>query len=56
MVFVSLNYRVGPFGFPQGDEAASKSALNLGLKDQLTALKWVQRYVSVFGGDSSKVS
>ena len=55
VVFVSLNYRVGPFGFPQGDEAAARGALNLGLKDQLLALQWVQDHVSAFGGDPKKV-
>lgn len=54
-MYVSINYRVGPFGFPQGDEAAKRGSLNLGLKDQLVGLQWVQNYVGIFGGDPTKV-
>lgn len=56
MVYVSVNYRIGPFGFPQGSEADQKGALNLGLKDQLAGLRWVQSHISAFGGDPTKVS
>ena len=38
VIYVNFNYRVGPWGFPQGSEAIQEGALNLGLKDQLTAL------------------
>ena len=38
VIYVNFNYRVGPLGFPQGSEAVQEGALNLGLKDQLTAL------------------
>ena len=55
VVYVSINYRVGPFGFPQGAEAERLGALNLGLKDQLTALSWIQKHISAFGGDPNKV-
>uniref|UniRef100_A0A0W0EWF5 Carboxylesterase type B domain-containing protein n=1 Tax=Moniliophthora roreri TaxID=221103 RepID=A0A0W0EWF5_MONRR len=34
VIYASLNYRLGPLGFPQGAEAKKKGALNLGLKDQ----------------------
>ncbi|RDX40976.1 extracellular triacylglycerol lipase precursor [Lentinus brumalis] len=56
VVYVSLNYRVGPFGFPQGTEADTRNALNLGLKDQLTALQWVKNHIGAFGGDPAKVT
>ena len=55
MIYVNLNYRVGPFGFPQGAEAADKSSTNLGLKDQLAALQWVKNNIKAFGGDPNKV-
>ena len=55
-MYVSINYRVGPFGFPQGAEAAERGATNLGLKDQLAALSWVKNHISVFGGDPTKVT
>ena len=54
-MYVSINYRLGPLGFPQGVEAAQRGLLNLGLKDQLAGLEWVQNHISAFGGDPSKV-
>ncbi|TFK99234.1 extracellular triacylglycerol lipase precursor [Pterulicium gracile] len=56
VIFVNLNYRLGPFGFPQGVEAQERGALNLGLKDQLLALQWIQKNIEAFGGDRSKVT
>ncbi|KAI9448172.1 esterase 1 [Lactarius indigo] len=56
ILFVSLNYRVGPLGFPQGPEAAEQAALNLGLHDQWAALEWVQNNIASFGGDPAKVT
>jgi hypothetical protein len=55
IVFVSMNYRVGPLGFPQGPEAVQRGALNLGLHDQWAALEWVQYNIASFGGDPRKV-
>ena len=54
-MFVSMNYRVGPLGFPQGPEAVQRGALNLGLHDQWVALEWVQNNIASFGGDPRKV-
>lgn len=56
IIYVNFNYRLGPLGFPQGSRAAKDGILNLGLKDQLTALEWVQRNIHAFGGDAGKVS
>ena len=61
MVVVSLNYRVGLFGF-MPLPAAGSAALgangngNLGLEDQRLALKWVQKNIAAFGGDPSNVT
>ena len=52
---MSLNYRVGPLGFPQGPEAVERASLNLGLRDQWAALEWVQANIASFGGDPRKV-
>jgi carboxylesterase type B len=43
-------------GFPQGNDAAAQGNLNLGLKDQIAALQWIQANIGVFGGDKSKVT
>ncbi|KAI0251263.1 esterase 1 [Lactifluus subvellereus] len=56
IIFVSMNYRLGALGFPQGAEAQTRAALNLGLYDQWTALEWVQNNIASFGGDPSKVT
>ncbi|KAF9470876.1 extracellular triacylglycerol lipase precursor [Pholiota conissans] len=56
VIFVSVNYRLGPLGFPQGAEAGDKKILNLGLKDILAGLKWVQANIEAFGGDKKKVT
>ncbi|KAJ7314969.1 extracellular triacylglycerol lipase precursor [Mycena albidolilacea] len=56
VIYVDFNYRLGPLGFPQGQEADNGGALNLGIKDQLAALEWVQLNIGTFGGDRRKVT
>ena len=55
ILFVSINYRLGPLGFPLGPKAIERGILNLGLHDQHVALQWVQKNIASFGGDPSKV-
>jgi len=38
-----------------GQEAASRGTLNLGIKDQLVALEWINKNIGAFGGDSERV-
>lgn len=54
-MFVSMNYRIGPLGFPQGPEAVQRAVLNLGLHDQWAALEWVHNNIASFGADPRKV-
>ncbi|KAK0224140.1 extracellular triacylglycerol lipase precursor [Armillaria fumosa] len=56
IVYVNYNYRLGPLGFPQGQEAYDRGQLNLGVRDMLTALEWVQQNIGTFGGDKTKVT
>jgi len=53
VVFVTMNYRLGALGFLAGDAIGLDG--NFGIKDQTAALQWVQRNISRFGGDPSKV-
>jgi len=60
MVVVTLNYRVGVFGFfayPQlTAESRHHSSGNYGLLDQIAALGWVRRNIRNFGGDPHRVT
>jgi len=54
MILVSIQYRVGPLGFfcLPDDEIAG----NMGLLDQLLALRWVHDHIAAFGGDPDRVT
>ncbi len=59
IVFVSINYRVGAFGFmahPGLTKEGNGSSGNYGLMDQVAALKWVNENIAAFGGDPSNVT
>ena len=59
-VVVTLNYRLGPFGFLAHPafavESPNGAVGNYGLLDQIAALDWVRRNIGRFGGDSSRVT
>ena len=54
VVLVAVNYRLGPLGFLATKDGAATG--NFGLKDQILALKWVQKNIAVFGGDPDNVT
>jgi para-nitrobenzyl esterase len=60
VVFVSIHYRLGPFGFLAHPaltaESPHGSSGNYGVLDQIEALKWVNRNISQFGGDPNRVT
>ncbi|TVY42194.1 Carboxylesterase [Lachnellula subtilissima] len=56
MIGISFNYRVGAFGFLNSRFMASEGLLNVGLKDQEFALRWVKENIEAFGGDSGDVT
>ncbi|TFK85745.1 carotenoid ester lipase [Polyporus arcularius HHB13444] len=55
IVYVAINYRLSAFGFLGGSEVKEAGVANLGLHDQREAFRWVQKYISAFGGDPEKV-
>ncbi|NRA03339.1 MAG: carboxylesterase/lipase family protein [Myxococcales bacterium] len=59
VVVVSINYRLGLFGFLRLDEAtegAIPASGNEGLLDQIAALRWVRENIAAFGGDPNNVT
>jgi para-nitrobenzyl esterase len=60
VVVVSMNYRLGIFGFfahpGLTSESPNHASGNYGLMDQTAALRWVRENIAEFGGDPDKVS
>jgi len=60
VILVYIEYRLGVFGFfhlshlPDG--ADYPDAQNLGLMDQMMALKWIHNNIAAFGGDPDNVT
>jgi len=60
LIVVTINYRVGIFGFfahPElTQESDTKTSGNYGLLDQVAALRWVGDNIAKFGGDPARVT
>ncbi|KAI9682337.1 MAG: hypothetical protein M1817_000391 [Caeruleum heppii] len=56
VVYVSINYRLGAFGWLSGPTLQSNGSANAGLLDQRLALEWIQNNIHAFGGDKSRVT
>lgn len=55
IIYISINYRLGGFGFFTSPDFADAGVSNLGLKDQYLALQWAHDNIESFGGDPEKV-
>ncbi|KAI1261886.1 lipase [Xylariaceae sp. FL1019] len=55
VVAVSMNYRLGQWGFLQTVQILAEGSSNAGLLDQRLALHWIQENIAAFGGDPDKV-
>lgn len=59
VVLVSINYRLGVFGFLAHPELSAESpngvSGNYGILDQIEALKWINKNIAQFGGDPDNV-
>jgi para-nitrobenzyl esterase len=59
VVVVTINYRLGAFGFLRLDELTKgriPSTGNEGMLDQVAALEWVRENIAAFGGDPDNVT
>jgi len=60
VVVVTINYRVGIFGFlahpALNQESGIGSSGNYGLMDQIAALHWIRDNIAAFGGDATRVT
>ena len=61
VIVVSINYRLGPFGWfthpaIQGLQTGLDKTSNFGTLDIIEALKWVESNISLFGGDPKNVT
>jgi para-nitrobenzyl esterase len=60
VVLVTINYRLGVFGFFSHPELTKESehhaSGNYALMDQAAALRWVQKNIAAFGGDPQRVT
>ena len=60
VVLVSINYRLGVFGFLTHPLLAAESphgvSGNYGILDQIEALKWIRKNIAQFGGDPENVT
>jgi para-nitrobenzyl esterase len=58
-ILVTLNYRMGLFGFLASEDLAQENgghAGNYGLMDMTAALRWVKANIAAFGGDAGNVT
>ena len=60
VVLVTVNYRLGPFGFFSHPELTKESGRNASgnqaMMDNIAALRWVQKNIAAFGGDPTNVT
>lgn len=60
IVVVSVNFRIGIFGYLAHPELSAESPLgisgNYGILDQVESLRWINKNIGAFGGDASNVT
>lgn len=60
VIYVSINYRLGPLGYLAHPELSAESdrgiSGNYGLLDQIAALRWIKDNIAAFGGDPERIT
>eukprot|EP01060_Flectonema_neradi_P036527 TRINITY_DN7040_c0_g2_i1.p1 TRINITY_DN7040_c0_g2~~TRINITY_DN7040_c0_g2_i1.p1 ORF type:complete len:571 (+),score=49.19 TRINITY_DN7040_c0_g2_i1:49-1761(+) len=55
-VVIGFNYRLGALGYLVTDLEGQQTGGMNGIGDQITAISWVHRYISYFGGDPTRIT
>ncbi|KXJ85849.1 putative lipase [Microdochium bolleyi] len=56
VIHVTINYRLGVFGFAQSASLKAEKSENAGLRDQRLAIEWVRDNIAAFGGDPENIT
>ncbi|MCQ9637517.1 carboxylesterase family protein [Chryseobacterium sp. WG23] len=56
VVIVTINYRLGPWGFLHLGDIDKNFDSNIGIRDQIAALTWVKENIAAFGGDPENIT
>ena len=55
-ILVTINYRLGPFGYAWFGDAEPRIAGNMGQWDQIEAIRWVKKNIRAFGGNPDSIT
>ncbi|KAH7036036.1 Alpha/Beta hydrolase protein [Microdochium trichocladiopsis] len=56
VIHVTINYRLGVFGFAQSGSLKEEKSENAGVRDQHLAIEWVRDNIAAFGGDPENIT
>ena len=56
IIVVTFNYRLNALGFLDLSSVIPEAESNVGLRDQVMALKWIYENIEVFGGDKENIT